>query len=186
MALEMSDGALLEGLRRGDDRAYGALFERHWTSVYSVLYRLVGSREEAEDLAQEVFLKLHRQPLAPDREHNLPGWLYRVATNLGYNALRSNRRRLAREGLAEDRPTGAEPSSPPLEAAVAAEERAAVRAVLATLSERHQACLMLRYEGLSYAEIAAAIGVAPGSVGTILSRAEAEFKRRYLNQRGGL
>lgn len=180
----MSDGALLDGLRRGDDRAFATLFARHWAGVYGVLYRLVGSREEAEDLAQEVFLKLHRQPLAPEREHNLPGWLYRVATNAGYNALRARQRRLAREDRAADRPDASEQA--PLEVALAEEEREAVRAVLATLPARQQACLVLRHQGLSYAEVAAALGVAPSSVGTLLSRAEAEFRRRYLQQRGGL
>jgi len=182
--LEMSDGALLDGLRRGDEGAFAALFERHWTAVYGVLFRLVGSREEAEDLAQEVFLKLHRRPLPPQREHNLPGWLYRVATNAGYNALRARRRREARQALAAESP--AEEQSPPLEATLAAEEREAVREVLSAMSERQQACLVLRHQGLSYAELAVALGVAPGSVGTLLARAEAEFRRRYLEQRGGL
>jgi RNA polymerase sigma-70 factor (ECF subfamily) len=183
--LEMSeDGALLDGLRRGDESAYEAIFARHWSAVYAVLYRLVGTREEAEDLAQEVFLKLHQRPLPPEREHNLPGWLYRVATNLGYNALRASRRRQARQERVAEPESSTE--GPPLEAALAAEEREAVRQVLATMPPRQQACLVLRHQGLSYAEVAAALGVASSSVGTLLARAEAEFRRRYVAQRGGL
>ena len=67
-----------------------------------------------------------------------------------------------------------------------AEERDSVRQVLMRLSERQRDCLVLRANGLSYAEIAVAIGVAPGSVGTLLARAERTFKAEYLARRGGL
>lgn len=158
------------------------LFLRHWHTVYAVLFRLVGTREEAEDLAQEAFFRLYRKPLPPSRENNVGGWLYRVATNLGYNALRSRRRRDAREALFVDSPAPAQP----LEQVLAAEEVSEVRRALAGLDQRQQACLVLRYEGFSYAEIAESLGVSPTSVGTILARAEAELRRRYLESRGGL
>lgn len=172
------DEDLLEGIRRGDERAFGRLFERHWTGVHGVLFRLTGSREEAEDLAQEVFLKLYQHPLTPEREHNLGAWLYRVAVNLGYNALRGRQRRQSRQERAAALETAVDGA--PLEAALAAEERDTVRAVLITMPERQQACLVLRHRGFSYAEVAAVLGVAPGSIGTILARSEAEFRRRYV------
>lgn len=178
------DGDLLDEFRRGEPRAFDALFERHWGAVFGVLYRLTGTREEAEDLAQEVFLKLYQRGPAASREASVGGWLYRVATNVGYNALRGRRRRVAREERVAAAEANAEEA--PLAAVVAAEERATVRAILATMTERQQSCLILRHGGLSYAEIAAALGVAPGSVGTILARAEREFRRRYEEQRGGL
>jgi RNA polymerase sigma-70 factor (ECF subfamily) len=182
------DAELLEGLRRGEPRAFDALFERHWSAVYGVLFRLTGTREEAEDLAQEVFLKLYQR--APGGgEANVGGWLYRVATNLGYNALRARRRRGDREArVAELEPVSdaADSSDSPLAAVIAAETRLAVREVLAALPERQQAILILRHQGLSYAEVATALGVAPGSVGTLLARAEREFKRRYMEHCGGL
>lgn len=162
--------------------SFEAIFLRHWQTVYAVLFRLVGTREEAEDLAQEAFFRLYRKPLPPARANNVGGWLYRVATNLGYNALRSRRRRDAREARVVDMP----PASQPLEQVVAAEEVSEVRQALAQLGERQQACLVLRYQGFSYAEIADSLGVSPSSVGTILARAEAELRRRYLESRGGL
>lgn len=158
------------------------LFLRHWHTVYAVLFRLVGTREEAEDLAQEAFFRLYQKPLPPARTNNVGGWLYRVATNLGYNALRSRRRRDAREARVVDSPAPAQP----LEQVLAAEEAAEVRRALAQLGERQQACLVLRYQGFSYAEIAESLGVSPASVGTILARAEAELRRRYFESRGGL
>jgi RNA polymerase sigma-70 factor, ECF subfamily len=194
------DVDLSDGLRRGEPRAFEALperrversfespferqYERHWGAVFGVLYRLMGTREEAEDLAQEAFLKLYQRGPVGDGEANVGGWLYRVATNLGYNELRGHRRRVARE----ERVAASEFTTEdgPLATVVAAEERAAVRAVLATLPERQQACLVLRYGGLAYAEVAEALGVAPGSVGTLLARAEREFRKRYEAQQGGL
>ncbi len=114
----------------------------------------------------------------------LRAWLYRVAINSGYNALRSERRRRNREDAALAQAALA--SRTPAEEAGRAEERDAVRRVLVRLPERQRLCLALRAEGLSYAEIAAALGIAPGSVGTLLARAERAFKAEYLAQRGGL
>jgi RNA polymerase sigma-70 factor (ECF subfamily) len=165
------------------DESFESIFLHHWSVIYAVLFRLVGTREEAEDLAQEVFLRLYRKPLSTGRANNVGGWLYRVATNLGYNALRGRRRRDNRELRAT-----ADTASAvlPIDQILAAEEREEVRRALADLGERQQACLVLRHQGFSYAEIAEALDVSPTSVGTLLARAEAEFRRRYLERRGGL
>jgi RNA polymerase sigma-70 factor (ECF subfamily) len=163
--------------------SFESVFLRHWHVVYAVLFRLVGSREEAEDLAQEVFFRLYKKPLPATSTTNVGGWLYRVATNLGYNSLRGRRRRDARElRVAPDAPA----RGTPLEQVLVLEATAEVRRALADLPNRQQACLVLRHQGFSYAEIAESLGVNPSSVGTILVRAEAEFRRRYLERRGGL
>src|SRR5512137_593937 len=86
-----------------DEATFDALFLTHYQPIFRLLYRIAGTREEAEDLAQETFLRLHRSPeLWKDtreelREHNVRAWLYRVATNLAYNMLRSQQRRTRRE-----------------------------------------------------------------------------------------
>ncbi|MBP6015446.1 MAG: sigma-70 family RNA polymerase sigma factor [Candidatus Promineofilum sp.] len=97
----LSDYSLLARMAHGDAHAFDALFHRHYDRVYGVLFRLVGERAEAEDLAQETFLRLYKRvdrgrPLSMDE--NIGGWLYRVAMNLGYNALRSRRRMDERNG----------------------------------------------------------------------------------------
>jgi RNA polymerase sigma-70 factor, ECF subfamily len=176
--LQLSDAMLLEGLGRGNHEAFATLFARHYGSVHALLYRLLGDADEAEDVAQEVFLKLYERPLAGSREHNLRAWLYRVATNLGYNVLRAGQRRRERHERADRERTDS--PDDPASLAIAVEERITVRQALADLSEKHQSCLLLRYQGLSYAEIAEVLGVSPGSVGTILARAEADFRRKYL------
>jgi RNA polymerase sigma-70 factor (ECF subfamily) len=178
-AVTNSDATLLERLRSGDSTAFDELFLRHYAAVYRVLYGVVGNAQEAEDLAQETFTALYRQPPRLDGSGALGGWLYRVAVNRAYNALRSDgrlQRRLERVEL--------EQQSDPQDEYVRREERERVRAALARLPERTAKLLLLRYAGLSYAEIAAVLQVAPSSVGTLLARAERAFVAAYqrMNQ----
>jgi len=159
---------------------FDALFLAHYSGVYRLLYRIVGTREEAEDLAQETFLRLARQRFPADRQHNVRAWLYRVATNLAYNALRGQGRRERRqEAVAHQVTTAGSPALDPAEAAAREDERAVVRRALAVLPERQAQLLLLRHAGLSYRELAEALDVAPGSVGTLLARAEAAFEKVY-------
>jgi len=181
--VQLTDARFLVGLHSGEEAAFESLFSKHWRTVYSILFRLVGRKEEAEDLAQEVFVRLYRKPPELRDEPTLAPWLYRVATNLGYNALRKGARETQRQGRAQrlsdvEESAGLHAANPE-EASLAAEERVSVRAALSQLSEREQACLVLRHSGLSYAEVAAAMGVQIGSVGTILARAEEHFRKVY-------
>lgn len=157
---------------------FDSLFLAHYDGVYRLLYRIVGAREDAEDLAQETFLRLARQRFRGDQEHNVRAWLYRVATNLAYNLLRGEGRRTRRQqqfGAV----AAAETAPDATEAALRGDEQAAVRRTLARLPERQAQLLLLRHAGLSYRELAEAAGIAPGSVGTLLARAEAAFEKAY-------
>lgn len=176
---------LLARVHAGDELAFARLFERHWDGVHRILARLLGDVEQAGDLAQDVFVQLYRRP--PEAEGvPLRAWLYRVAVNHGYNALRSDKRRRAREDAASLSDPASVLGTSLAEEANRAEERDLVRRTLLRLPERQRECLALRAEGLSYAEIAGALGLAPGSVGTLLARAERAFKDAYLAQRGGM
>jgi RNA polymerase sigma-70 factor (ECF subfamily) len=171
------DALLLQRFQEGDEASFEALFLRHYDRVYGVLFRLTGTRAEAEDLAQEVFLRLYRR--RPAHGENLAGWLYRVALNTGYNALRAARRRDRREqAAAQDR----EPPAPTEEAAARREAQREVRAALASIPPRAARLLLLRQMGFSYAELAAIFSIAPGSVGTLLARAQRAFERAYRRQ----
>jgi RNA polymerase sigma-70 factor (ECF subfamily) len=178
--LTVSDALLLERLHRGDPTSFETLFARYYSRVYAVLFRLVGSRDEAEDLAQEVFLRLYRRPLGSGREHNLGAWLYRVATNLGYNHLRSQARREHHQAATALEATSG--PGDPADEVLRRVERAEVRAALAVLKPRQAQLLVLRHAGLSYAEVAEVLEIAPGSVGTLLARAERAFRDAYLTR----
>jgi RNA polymerase sigma-70 factor (ECF subfamily) len=171
----ISDALLVEGLRQGDETSFEVLFHRHYPRVYGLLVRLLGDTAEAEELAQETFIRLYQRPLR--QGDNVGGWLYRVATNLGYNALRSTRRRDQREqAVMAEMPLTA-PS-----AAAEAERRAlqvAVRAALARMKPRDGQLLLLRQMGFSYRELAEALDVSPNSIGTLLARAEKAFVKAY-------
>ncbi|MBI4788427.1 MAG: RNA polymerase subunit sigma-24, partial [Chloroflexi bacterium] len=96
LASEKTSGA--RPVARGDEAAFETIFLEHYSRVYGVLFRLVGDRAEAEDLALETFWRLWER--APAQAENLGGWLYRVAVNLGYNALRAAKRRAQYEDQA--------------------------------------------------------------------------------------
>ena len=144
-----------------------AVFRDQYARVVAVAARVLGSRDPAEDVAQEVFLSFGRSSVPAEEA---PGWLTVAATHTALNALRSGRRRSAREEVA-----GEGPSLVPdvADDVITRDERSAVRSALARLPHRQAAALVLRHSGLSYAEVAAALEMSPGSVGTTVRRAEA-------------
>jgi len=164
------------------EAAFEAAFFEHYARVFGVLFRLVGDRAEAEDLTLETFWRLWERP--PQEREGLGGWLYRVAMRLGFNALRAAQRRVRYEETAGREAWDNNAPPDPAREAERAEERARVHFTLSQMSEREAQLLILRHSGLAYNDIAAALGVAPASVGTLLARAEAEFERRYLGLGG--
>ncbi len=156
---------------------FEAAFSEHYGRVYGVLFRLLGNRAEAEDLTVEAFWRLWER--APRQRENLGGWLYRVAMRLGYNALRAARRRERYELQAGHEALELNLAPEPSQAVEARQERRQVREILSQMKDRDAQLLLLRHSGFSYREIAGILDVAPGSVGTLLARAEAEFEERY-------
>jgi RNA polymerase sigma-70 factor (ECF subfamily) len=161
-----------------NEACFETLFNQQWQPVCRSLYRLLGDWDESEDLALEAFLQLHRRP--PANAVNLVGWLYRVAMNLGFNALRARKRRRHYEDQAGRHALEHNFLPDPALEAERQAEQSQVRFVLQSLRPRSARLLLLRYSGLSYAEIAATLGIAPSSVGTLLSRAEGEFENAFL------
>jgi RNA polymerase sigma factor (sigma-70 family) len=165
------------------DRFEG-LFLEHWTHVYRCLLRLVGDPAEAEDLALETFVRLYQRPPAQQDGANLGGWLHRVATNLGLRSIRSRQRRERYEWAAGRDALERAHELQPVQIVAAEEDRRAARAVLAQMKERQAQLLIMRYSGMSYKEVAAALGLSPTSIGPLLLRAEREFARRYRVHNG--
>src|SRR6266702_1602562 len=165
------------------EEAFEAVFTRYYPQVYQLAYHCTGQRDEADDIAQEVLLRFYYTPPHATSKLERRSWLCRVTTNLGLNALRSRQRRIYHEEKASDgvqTPASEDAAQLNPEQHVIANEQAAfIRSVLSELPERQQTYILLRSIGLSYAEIAQATGVAPASVGSLLARAEREFRRRY-------
>ncbi|MCL4533537.1 MAG: sigma-70 family RNA polymerase sigma factor [Bacteroidetes bacterium] len=169
---------------------FEAAFRKHYGRVQAIAARIAAGDAEAEELTQEAFLRLHGAPVLHRPEDEVGAWLVRVVTNLALNALRGRRREQARlERLASLEAwevAGRSGDADPAHIALCAEERQQVRAVLQQLPPRARACLVLRHSGLSYAEIAAALGTTPGSVGTMLARAEHAFAERWKRCTNGV
>lgn len=173
----VSDGELLEAARHGDDGAFTILHERYRAYVYRIALRIVGHRDDAEDICQDVFLRLYERPPALEGPRALQLWLARVTTNAALNVLRSRRR--ARFHWLRwfrldwlDRRAGTDGETH-------VETSLLVRNVLEQLSERDRALLALRACGMSYEDIAATLGLRQSSVGTLLARAERRFRKHY-------
>jgi RNA polymerase sigma factor (sigma-70 family) len=162
-----------------DERAFEAIFNEHYSRVYAILFRVTGDPDAADDLTAATFWQLWDHP--PANDENIAGWLYRVATRLGYNNLRGEKRRKQHEMEALNAHlTGQESEGiDPARAALEREARERVLRVLRKLPLRDMQVLLLRHSGLSYKEIAAALEVSASSVGTLLARAEARFEALY-------
>lgn len=158
---------------------YDTAFHTYWPRIHALLYRLTGDSDQAEDLALEVFLRLHRDPRLLQPGQNLPAWLHRVAVHLGYNALRAARRRQKYETEAGHLAIQNHAAPDPAREAERSAEQAHVRRTLAAMKPRDAQLLLLRHSGLSYTELAAALQLNPASIGKLLSRAEKEFEKKY-------
>ena len=165
-----------------DSRDFEATFLENWQRIYNVLFQVVGDRAEAEDLALETFWQLYKNP--PSRRENLDGWLYRVALNRGFNALRSRKRRAHYEDQAAKMAIEVDSPVDPADETEQIEQRRSVRAVLAQMKPRSAQMLVLRHSGFSYAEIAVAVKVRHSSVGTLMARDEDEFEEIYRRSQG--
>jgi RNA polymerase sigma factor (sigma-70 family) len=157
----------------------GEVFRRDYRRVVAVAGRVLGSRDECEDVAQEVFLAFGRSSVPADEAS---GWLTVAAVHTALNHLRRGRRRASREESVAVSDSVVRPAVSPdvADVVVTAEERGRVRAALGNLPQKQAAALVLRHSGLSYAEVAAALSMSPGSVGTTVRRAESAL-RKELN-----
>ena len=165
-----------------DELAFEAIFERYSQTIYNYVLRLVGDRDEAEDLTAETFIKAFRRLDSLADQDKVLSWLYRIATNTCLDAMR--RRKVVRwmnweEFVLRFMPKLAASDDPERDA-LRQEQAEQVRSVLAKLPEKQRICLVLfEYDGLSYAEIAQVIGTTPGTVKTLLFRARERFRRHY-------
>jgi RNA polymerase sigma-70 factor (ECF subfamily) len=161
-----------------EEAKFRPVFIEHYARILAILIRLLGDRSFAEEIANDAFWRLYRQP-ALQVDGNVGGWLYRTATNLGIDALRASARRRHYEEAAGGVRDGADTSSP-LEDLLREEKRNRVRTVLSLIRPAQAQLLILRSSGLSYKELADALSVKMTSIGTLLNRAEEEFRNRYL------
>jgi RNA polymerase sigma factor (sigma-70 family) len=161
----------------GPDAAFERFFREHHPAVVRIALSVTGDAQAAQDVAQDVFIAALRRFPGEGQDFGLSGhaaaWVRAAAAHTGLNAIRGERRRDRRQQLsgAEVAPAG------PEEAVLDRESAAEVRRALARLPRRSAAVLVLRHSGLSYAEVADAMNVKAGHVGTMLRRAESALRK---------
>jgi RNA polymerase sigma-70 factor (ECF subfamily) len=165
---DASDRDLALRARRGDTEAFGELVRRYQTSVFNVCYRLTGERREAEDLAQEAFIRAYERLDSYDPDRPFGPWMRRVAANLCLNRLSLQR---PPEVMIDEERDEADEGEP--ETIREQTERAeSVRAAILSLPPQYRAVIELRhFEDMSYDDIAAALRIPLSDVKSHLFRA---------------
>jgi RNA polymerase sigma-70 factor (ECF subfamily) len=183
MVLEANGREVIEACQRGEDEAFGVLFEAYQDRVYSIALRFSGDRATALDIAQETFLKLFSRIRDFRWEASFDSWLYRLVVNSCLDHQRRRRRLVPfLEGLVDVFRTAPDESA--LQGLLRAETRDHVRQVIGKLPPGLRMVVVLRYtEGLPYEEIAEILGCPPGTVASRLNRAHKLLERRLAKFR---
>src|SRR5436309_1244802 len=178
------DAAIVSAFLGGEERAFQELVERYQTRLLNFIYRTIGDREKAEDLVQEVFIRVHRHLHRFDRSKKFSTWVYTIASNLAKNELRNRSRNplvlfqtMQGNNDDEDRPLQFEdPTSRPDDLFRRRHLRELVEDTVAKLPEHHRQVFVLReLEGKSYEEIAEITSCNLGTVKSRLNRARTAF-----------
>src|SRR5438067_837026 len=185
------DRSLVRAAQRGDPLAFRSLVERYQRRVYQLALGMVRDPDEAMDITQETFVRVHRYLPSFKGDSSFFTWTYRIATNLCLDAARK-RGRSERVEM-DERDAEIEARMDPPSAALAGPQRAALNAelkakideALRELSENHRAILLLReVEGLSYEELAQTLGIRKGTVMSRLFHARLKMQRKLREYLG--
>jgi RNA polymerase sigma-70 factor (ECF subfamily) len=186
------DAALMLTFQKGNDLAFQELVERNHPRVIGLAYRFTNNAAEAEDLAQEVFLRIYRARHTYKPTAKFSTWMFRIAANASLNALRARAKRrddvsmtlLAGE---EDHPAALPDteSRSPDHLLHQRDLRETVREAIQALPEKQQVAVILnKYEGLDHAEIARMIGCSTMAVKSLLARARDNLRNRLFRHLG--
>lgn len=184
------DVQLMLRAKRGDDAAFSQLVENYQDRLVAVLFHILGDQEAAEDLAQEVFLRIHRHRTKYEPKAKFSTWMFRIANNLASNWRRDGaHRREVHLAASDSGPLGVRPQEQlladksalmPTRVLDRAETQKIVRAALDTLSDRQKMAVLLhKFEQMSHVDIGLAMDLSPQAVKSLLSRAR-ENLRTYL------
>ena len=185
MALRDPDIRLMLRVRDDDSAAFAELVERFQHRLVAVMHHLIGSADEAEDLAQEVFLRVYRTRKKYTPKAKFSTWLFTIANNLALNSLRDRQRRpvlpleVRDSGPLGPRPTEATASrdDPPAHQLQQQELADVIRDALDGLNERQRMAIVLnKFEDMNYADIAEVMALSTKAVKSLLSRARAKLR----------
>lgn len=175
-----ADKKTIRDFRSGENEQFGDLAERYRQKILFYLWHLVGSKEEAEDILQDVLMKVYKSMDRFDNRKHFSSWIYRIAHNEAINHLkhRNRARSISWEDIVnvKDRLETSDHEDSPQERWVRSERRIEVRQALQKLPQRYREVLLLRYYfEKSYEEIAEIIDKPRNTVGTLISRAKSKL-----------
>ena len=182
-----SDAALMIRVKEGDSGSFAALLEKHRLSVIHFLYRMVQNQAVAEELAQEVFLRVYRSRSTYEPTAKFTTWLFRIATHLALNSLRdgkNERMQVSLDGEGADAPIRqASDRQPTVEAAMVRQARLEeVRRAIAALPEKQRAAvLMHKYQEMDYGQIAKILNCSESALKSLLFRAYETLRVRLAH-----
>lgn len=186
MALRDPDIRLMLQVRNDEPGAFEQLVENYQHRLVGIMHHLVGNVEEAEDLAQEVFLRVYRSRKKYRPRSKFSTWLFTIANNLALNALRSRQRKpVVPLPANESGPLGARPAeqlvrdphSGPVRKVEKKELAAVIRQALEGLNERQRMAVVLnKFEDMNYNEIAEVMGLSTKAIKSLLSRARTNLR----------
>jgi RNA polymerase sigma-70 factor, ECF subfamily len=183
----MTDAEIMLRVREGDDAGFNFLIEKYRKPIINFMYRMVHNQAVAEELAQDVFLRVYRSRETYRAEAKFTTWLYRIATNLGVNHARDTKHERSAQTIYLDQPdqeTGTTPDvadvRPGAEEEMVRDERMrAIRKHVMALPERQRtAVLMHKYQGLDYKEIGAVLHLSESATKSLLFRAYQTLRER--------
>lgn len=186
-AEERDDATIMLAVAAGDEAGYSYLANKYHRQIIHFLYRMVRNEAIAEELAQEVFLRVYRSRSSYRAEAKFSTWLYRIATNLAMNHVRDSRQERAAQKVNLDEPdpeTGTTPEiadqGPSVEQRLLREERmAAIRAQVTSLPERQRmAILMHKYQEMDYRQIGEVLQLSESATKSLLFRAYQTLRER--------
>lgn len=185
---ELDDWALVDRAQSGNSDAFALLVRRYQGPIVYFCYRMAGSRQDAEDIAQEVFLRLYRHLDRLSPQAKFSTLLFGIARNLTLNHLRDSRRRGRDRSVPLESHADAESGyGRPAHEARMREIESRVEQAMTCLSPEHRMILHLReVEGLDYAEIATIMKCRNGTVKSRLARAREQLRRSIVDQGGEL
>ncbi len=179
---EPADGALVERVRRGESHAFDLLVRRHDRRAFSLAFRLLGHREDAEDVVQESFIAALEALDRFDAQRPFGPWLCRIVVNRALNARKSRSRR-SMEQVPEDAPAA---TLSPERSAERAETSRRVRTAMTGLPERQRLVMaMIELEGFSGPEVAEILGMPEGTVRWLLHSARKALRAALGSEDGG-
>ena len=189
MNRDLSSEDLMDRIAKGDHEAFEILVNRHQASILNLIYRFIGDRTQAKDLAQEVFLQVWQAAKNYEPKAKFTTWIYRIATNLCLNELKSARRKkwVSFFRSHEDNEYSMEQSlpddSPSAEDLLLIRERSRqISDALQSLPANQRMALVLkRYDDMSYQEIAQILGCSVSAVESLLVRAKRTLQEKLKN-----